>query len=260
MKDSNLATYKATGIVNYYARLNQLQPAERSILEHFQARLGEMKMLDIGIGGGRTTRYFAPLVKEYVGIDYSAEMIAACRQKFENAAANVSLQVSDARDLNLFESNYFDFILFSFNGIDYVCHSDRLKILREVARVGKSGGYFSFSSHNLRAISKEFHLTRKLSLNLFKTYVDLIMFAIVKIFNPHITADKIRNAAYLIIRDESHNFRLQTYYIRPQAQIEQLKHYFKNIRVYSWQSGQQINMDDTAIGLDMWLYYLCTIL
>ena len=40
MKDSNLATYKATGIVNYYARLNQLQPAERSILEHFQARLG----------------------------------------------------------------------------------------------------------------------------------------------------------------------------------------------------------------------------
>ena len=261
MKDSNLATYKATGIVNYYAKLSRLQPAERTILKHFQSRWGEMKMLDIGIGGGRTTRYFAPLVKEYVGIDYSAEMIAACKQKLENTLANVSLKVTDARDLSQFESNYFDFILFSFNGIDYACHSDRLKIFQEVARVGKSGGYFGFSSHNLQAMAKEFVLSQKLSFNLFKTYVDLIMFVIGKIFNPHITPDKINNATHLIIRDESHNFRLQTYYIRPQAQIAQLKPNFKNVKVYSWQSGREIkNMDDTAIDLDMWLYYLGTIL
>lgn len=38
-----------------------------------------MTMLDIGVGAGQTTPYFAQSVKEYIGIDYSSQMIQACR-------------------------------------------------------------------------------------------------------------------------------------------------------------------------------------
>ena len=75
-----------------------------------------MKMLDIGVGGGRTTLHFAPLVKEYVGIDYSQNMIKACQERF----AQVSFQTADARSMGIFKDSTFDFILFSYNGIDYI--------------------------------------------------------------------------------------------------------------------------------------------
>ena len=77
--DTNQQTYTDRSIVRYYARLTALQPAERTILTLLQKRLSKMKMLDLGVGAGRTTNYFAPLVAEYIGVDYSAEMIAACR-------------------------------------------------------------------------------------------------------------------------------------------------------------------------------------
>ena len=256
MIDKNRKTYKSSKIVNYYKYLSQLQPAEKNFIKHFQAQLSNFKMLDIGIGGGRTTQHFAPLVKEYVGIDYASEMIEACHKRF-GSVSNVSLKVMDARDMNQFADNSFDFVLFSFNGIDYVPHSDRMKIFKEVARVGKSGCYFFFSSHNLQSIAKEFDYKNKLSLNIFRVYVDSIMFAFLRLFNLSITLKKLPKKNYCIIRDESHNFQLKTYYVRPQEQIKQLSTSFYNIKIFSWQSGKQIlDMNETVIDCDMWLYYL----
>lgn len=260
MSDKNKETYAKSNIVWHYTQLNLLQPAEKTILDLLQDQLSTMKMLDIGIGGGRTTKHFAPLVEEYIGIDYSAEMIAACQQRFTASSDNMSLEVADARDMDCFADNSFDLILFSFNGIDYVDHCDRLKILQEVKRVGKPGCYFFFSSHNLQSIANEFDYKKQLSLNPFKTYVNLAMFALLRLFNFSITRKKIRTADYLIIRDESHNFRLQTYYIQPKVQIKQLANHFTNIEIYSWQTGQKIlDSSDRCISSDMWLYYLCNI-
>ena len=260
MIDKNKKTYTKSNIVWHYTQLSLLQPAEKTILDLLQDRLPRMKMLDIGIGGGRTTKHFAPLVGEYIGIDYSAEMIAACRQRFVNFAQNMSLEVADARNMSQFADNSFDFILFSFNGIDYVSHRDRLKILQEVQRVGKPGCYFFFSSHNLPAIAREFDYKKQLSLNPGKTYVNLVMFALLKFFNFSITQEQLTNSEYLIIRDESHNFRLRTYYIQPQAQIKQLASNFHNIEIYSWKTGQKIlDSSDLEMYSDMWLYYLCLV-
>ncbi len=124
MNDKNNQTYSTPLIVNYYQQLQQLQPAEATIIKRFEDKLPQMKMLDMGVGGGRTTKYFFPLVKEYIGIDYSAAMITACQERFINEEQKVKLKVGDARDLSQFEDNYFDFILFSFNGIDYISHAD----------------------------------------------------------------------------------------------------------------------------------------
>ena len=260
MNSQNLTTYRKPNIVNHYQFLSQLQPAEIVILEKLRPQLPQFKMLDIGIGGGRTTTHFAPLVSEYCGIDYSPEMITACKAKFIQKIPNLSLEVVDARDLSQFADNYFDFILFSFNGIDYVEHSDRLKILSEVARVGKKNAYFAFSSHNLQAMFKEFSYQKHLSWSPFKTYVNLFMWGVLRLANFSSTTQQLENSKYYLIRDESHNFRLQTYYIKPEAQIVQLAPNFQDIELYSWQSGSKImTMGDSVIDDDFWLYYLCRV-
>ncbi|MEA5508664.1 class I SAM-dependent methyltransferase [Crocosphaera sp. UHCC 0190] len=259
INDTNQTTYQSSHIVNYYAQLSQLQPAEATILNLLKGQLSSMKMLDIGVGGGRTTKYFARLVKQYIGIDYSAEMIAACQQRFSNDSS-ILLEVGDARDLSRFNDNYFDFILFSFNGIDYISHTERLQVFQEISRVGKTRGYFLFSTHNLQGIEREFNWRKRLNINPISTYVNLVMFGFLRFFNSSLTYQQLQNSPYAIIRDESHNFRLKTYYIRPIEQIKQLQTVFSDIKVYSWKTGQEImNQQDLDSNIDMWLYYLCLI-
>lgn len=258
MTDPNYQAYIAREIVHHYSQLRQLQPAEQTILNLFRNQWSNMKMLDIGVGGGRTTQYFSRIVQEYKGIDYSEEMIAACQQRFRSQSQ--MFEVVDARDMSQFPDNSFDFILFSFNGIDVVSHRDRLQVLREISRIGKSGGYFFFSSHNLQGLEREFNWKTHVSLNPFKTYVNMIMFTLLRFFNHSISLHQIKSSDYAIVQDESHNFRLKQYYVRPQEQLNQLQANFDNIRMFSWQSGLElITQQDLSANTDMWLYYLCQI-
>ena len=260
IKDQNKTTYKASKIVNYYAQLNTLQPAEKAILERLKGKSSSIKMLDIGVGGGRTTQHFSKIASNYVGIDYSAEMISACKKRFSASSCKMQFEVCDARDMSQFIDNSFDFILFSFNGIDYASHEDRLKIFQEISRVGKPGGYFFFSTHNLQGLESEFEIKNHISLNPLKTYVNLVMFALLRFFNRSYTLTQLKTADFAIIRDESHNFQLQTYYIRPKEQIHQLGEWFSNVQVYSWRKEIEItNLKELKMNDDMWLYYFCAI-
>ncbi len=260
MSEKNEATYSATNIVNYYAQLELLQPAEQTILNQLRDKLPTMKMLDIGIGGGRTTKHFAPLVESYTGIDYSHGMVEACQRRFQNTTSPVTLQVGDARDMAEFADDSFDFILFSFNGIDYVSHGDRLNILREINRIGKTGCYVLFSSHNLQAMAKEFDWKNKLSFNPVSTYVNLVMLVILMLCNLSISRKQLAAAKHLVIKDESHNFSLETYYIRAEEQTKQLEKGFDDIEIYSWQTGLQIaDPSELRNHPDLWLYYFCRV-
>jgi ubiquinone/menaquinone biosynthesis C-methylase UbiE len=186
---SNQSTWRDKDIVEEYARATELQAPERTILELLRDRLPRMKMLDIGVGGGRTTGHFAPLVKEYIGIGYSEEMIAACKRRHLDCT-RVSFAVCDARAMRVFADETFDFILFSFNGIDYIPHQDRLQVFAEVRRVGRPGALFYFSTHNLQALQNfEFH----------------------------------NQITHALINDGVHNGRLETCYIRPAGPIEAIE-------------------------------------
>ncbi|MBW4488571.1 MAG: class I SAM-dependent methyltransferase [Trichocoleus desertorum ATA4-8-CV12] len=260
MDGINQKTYAAFSVVQHYAQLKLLQPAEEAILELFRDRWSNMKMLDIGVGGGRTTQHFAPRVADYVGIDYSAEMVAACQKRFATTSPAPRVEVGDARDLSRFPDNSFDFILFSFNGIDFVSHSDRLKVFQEIRRVGKPGGYFFFSSHNLQGLEREFDFRKHLSLNPITTYVNLVMFGILRFINRSFTLAQLKITTHAIVRDESHNFRLKTYYIRPEAQLKQLETNFSDVKVYSWKTGLKLTtVEELHTNSDMWLYYLCVL-
>lgn len=258
--DVNQQVYGDPQIVRHYAQLQRLQTAEQRILEQLQPQLATMRMLDLGVGGGRTTEHFAPLVAEYVGLDYSASMIAACQARFPHCSEKYSFVVGDVRDLSCFEDNYFDFIFFSFNGLDYIEHHDRLLALQEIYRVGKPGGYFVFSSHNLQGIEPLFRWRDRLSWNPIQSHIETIMWAFLRGFNRSITPNSLARSDYAIIKDEPHNFRLANYYIRPGFQRQQLAPYFEQIQIYDWQTGLEIK-DDLQLKKNrkLWLYYCCII-
>ena len=254
----NQAIYESTNIIKYYEQINDLQPAEQMILDRLSIHLPTMKMLDIGVGAGRTTQYFCDRTAHYIGIDYSPEMISACKQRFPETIKR-QFQVYDARDLHCFEDQQFDFVLFSFNGIDYVDHTDRLTILKEIHRVTKPGGIFCFSSHNLQNFETAFSFKSQWSWNPIATYTNLVIAGILKLLNRPLTLKEFQESSHKIVKDESHNFQLSTYYIRPSAQIEQLSHWFEDIQIYSWKNDiELVSQADRLANTDQWIYYYCT--
>jgi ubiquinone/menaquinone biosynthesis C-methylase UbiE len=76
--ESNHASYQLfAGDYNDYF----LYPSERVLLEHFRSGWGTLKVLDIGIGTGPTTFTLSAICRQYTGIDYSSEMVKACRSR-----------------------------------------------------------------------------------------------------------------------------------------------------------------------------------
>jgi ubiquinone/menaquinone biosynthesis C-methylase UbiE len=146
-QDPNILTYNAPEVAEYYAALDYLTPCEKLLFDTY-LKPG-MSILDLGVGGGRTTPYLSAIAGKYVGVDYAEEMIAACRRKFPS----LEFAVGDAADLSQFVSMSFDAVVMAFNGMDYVIPDEsRLDALREIFRVLKNRGILIFSSHNPRSI------------------------------------------------------------------------------------------------------------
>jgi ubiquinone/menaquinone biosynthesis C-methylase UbiE len=143
----NLQTYRTPEVASHYAALDYLTPCEQLLFRTY-IKPG-MAVLDLGVGGGRTTPYLSSVASRYVGVDYSEAMVGACRKKFPN----LDFVLADASDLSTFDDASFDAIVFAFNGLDYVVPDEkRSQCLRECRRVLCDGGILIFSSHNPRAI------------------------------------------------------------------------------------------------------------
>ena len=146
-KAANLLVYRNPAVVSHYASLDYLTPCERHLFDTYLTP--GMAILDMGVGGARTTPYLSRKASRYVGIDYSEEMVRLCRDKFPRT----EFLVADASDLSAFSDGSFDAIIFSFNGLDYLFPEEqRWKCLQECWRVLRAGGVFVFSSHNPRAV------------------------------------------------------------------------------------------------------------
>jgi SAM-dependent methyltransferase len=146
-RDPNLDTYNSTELTSYYSSLNYLTPCERLLFDEYLSP--GMTILDLGVGGGRTTSYLSSLAGRYVGADYAAEMISACQKKFPN----LEFKTVDAADLSKFAASSFDAVVMAFNGIDSLVPDDsRYQAFREIHRVLKPKGVLIFSSHNARSI------------------------------------------------------------------------------------------------------------
>ena len=146
-RPDNLARYSQADVVAHYASAEGLQPCERYVFDRYLNP--GAAILDLGVGGGRTTPFLSSLGGRYVGADYSQAMVMVCRSKWPQ----LDFRWCDATEMGEFSQNEFDAVIFSFNGIDSIGTVEaRQRCFSEVARVLRPRGLFVFSSHNARQL------------------------------------------------------------------------------------------------------------
>jgi SAM-dependent methyltransferase len=148
---ANLSTYLNPRVVRNYVGSTELFPAELRLIEQYSSQF-RGDVLDIAIGGGRTTRALLPLARRYVGMDYAPGMIEAAKAQFPGA----DLRCLDMRQVpEVLSRERFDAILISFNGIDYIPWKDRTALLHCLHGMLRAGGILVFSTHDLAAAEVE---------------------------------------------------------------------------------------------------------
>ncbi len=251
--EANYHLYNTPRAVEAYARMAGLSRGEKAILRRLERRLPTMDMLDIGVGGGRTTGPFAKLARRYIGIDFAPAMVEACRAKLRD----VEFRVADARDLSMFPGGSFDFALFSFNGIDCLAYDDRSRVFSEIHRVLRPGGLMAFSSHNaafldpmtvggacrlalrpgtsLRVVVRKLAFWRKLE-----------------------SLKRIEGKSHVVVFERQHGLSVPIVYARPDCQVQALLHHgFLVQATISNATGESLDRPDHILrGSDAWLYYL----
>ena len=253
--NSNKTNYNSKISLEAYSSYAGLKKPEYTILNLIKTILPIKMMLDVGVGAGRTTESFSSISDKYIGIDYSENMINFCKTKFDGTA-NISFELKDARNLSTYKNDTFDFVLFSHGGLDAVEHSDRIKILHEIWRVCKKGGYFCFSTSNLEAVSN--YCVVRLSRSPKVLVRGIFNLLLVRLLNPEIWAyrrgkrPRLKHAMYIIGGD---NWGLKTYCISPSEQIKQLQEAnFEGARIFG-SSGNEIK--ELINAEDLELYFLC---
>jgi SAM-dependent methyltransferase len=148
---TSAAHFEDPRVVAEYASLDFLLPPEAAIFDLLDAELRNGKVLDLGVGGGRTAAHLLDRVGGYVGLDVSRAMIDACRRRFaDRLGSDVRFVEGYARDLSAFEPGTFDVVLFAWQGIDSVGDdADRRRALEEIRRVCRAGAAFVFSTDNV---------------------------------------------------------------------------------------------------------------
>jgi SAM-dependent methyltransferase len=222
----NMRTMRSRSTVSRYLRSEGLTPAEQAALARVEDEARGKPILDIGFGGGRTVQPLLDISTDYLGIDYSREMVAACRQRFPG----VRLEHADARDLSLLDDASIFLAVFSCNGIGMVGHADRLAILAEVHRVLRPDGVFVFSTHNQDCPDHEagFRLPPfERALNPARLLVRSARFvahAFCCIHNHlRLRRHDVRTPAYSMINDACHHYGTMLYYISLANQRGQLE-------------------------------------
>ncbi len=238
-----------------YAEEKGLRPAEERVIGQLEGGIGSMRVLDIGVGTGRTTEALGPKSKEYVGIDYSPRMIEHCRAEFQSSFPALVFETMDARDLSRFSDRSFDLVVFSFNGIDCVPSEDRVQVLREIRRVLSPKGHFFFSAHNLNTDLRRRHCIR-LSSNPVKTLKSIKRWLLFRLKNPGYRLQRRDESAELC--DGAFGFKLKLLYIKPMPQVRQLEDAgFHSVQVFCQKEGNEIPAAEFEDANDLWLHYLC---
>ncbi len=143
METFNRTTWREPlSLRNYRAINGYLDDGERATFELALSLVDCGRILDLGVGGGRTSGIFKGRCRSYVGIDYTPEMTDIARANYPE----LQFETMDARDLPAFDDHSFDLVVFSYNGLDSVDPAGRKAIMAEVQRVLAPGGIFVFSS------------------------------------------------------------------------------------------------------------------
>jgi SAM-dependent methyltransferase len=248
-EDLNFQHWASPSVSERWSEIDRLQPAEYAIFDSLEPWIRDARVLDLGVGGGRTAHYLMSHCAEYLGTDYSPAMVAACCRRFPDPSPHAVFQVADARALP-FGNDSFDLAVFSYNGIDYVTHDDRLRVLSEVRRVLRTDGRFVFSTHNANWLRK------------FPGYQHADARTVALERNLDWLRIRLRNWRRDLLGDCCTVLEppLETYYAAPGFVVRQLEVAgFGSIAAFGSADGRALS---GAAGLrecaDPWVYYCCT--
>jgi SAM-dependent methyltransferase len=223
----NRSAMQSSAVIVDYGVLESLTPPERVAIARAWAALGGGAILDLGVGAGRTTPHLRALSPDYTGIDYSQEMIVACRRKFPDAR----LLHMDARDMSAFADGQFALAVFSCNGLGMVDHEGRMRILREVHRVLRPGGYFVMNSHNQHSPDYsdgmvlpnfQFHRGEGVA-SVARHFASFMWHTAMRVRHYwRYSRHDFRTPEYSIINDRCHDYAVMLYYISLEHQRAQL--------------------------------------
>lgn len=257
--DQSRATFSQLSVVESYRR-DDLQPPEAAIFSWIGREFAGKRILDLGVGAGRTTPYLLEISNDYTGIDFSPTMVEACRSRYPT----VEFAVGDARDLSRFSAGSFDVVLFSHNGIDCIDHAGRLRVLAEVRRILAPDGVFVFSTLNRNAKSPRpwalHRLRRQLSLSAdpFVLFTNLKLYALGIYHYLKHRSEETHTEEYAITTTDIFNYDLFVYTISIDAQLAQLRRAgFPKAAVVGYTDPHVLSPSEYASRVDGWLYYVC---
>lgn len=215
--DVNRRAYSLPAIVDNYAGSHSLDAAEQWVLERFRDRIAGKAVLDLGCGAGRTTPALAALAASYDGVDVAEPMVTHCRARFP-MLRNARFHVMDARSLPEFADASFDFILFSFNGIDCVAHHGRLAVLQEARRLLRPDGVFAFSTHNrgYAGLERRPRMPRSPAARPWASYARNLLNSL------RLRGHEVSTDEYEIVNDAAEGFRLLCYHATAAANARQI--------------------------------------
>jgi SAM-dependent methyltransferase len=253
MKKINIKSWETQKFVNKYKNYS-LYEAEKVLFEKFNKNIENKEILDIGTG--RTSFFLLKKTKKYLGFDYSKKMIEKCKKNFPTN--NKKFKVLDVCKMNF--NKKFDFIFFSYNGIDCIeSLNKRKECLKRINKHLKTNGVFLFSFHNLIAYKKNWKkpTLKRLVFRLFYPWNFLIYLEIIKNFIKF-KKKEVFKKDYEIFMDGANFFSILNLYMKPKFQIEILKELgFSNIKIYSNEGMEIKNEKDFELKENLFLYIAC---
>ena len=246
----NLRTMRSSAAVAHYTRPDELLPHDRASLDHVAGEFRGAPILDIGVGGGRTVKALREVSEDYLGIDYSQEMVEACKARYPR----VRFAHTDARRMSGVRDGSISLAVFSCNGISMVGHEDRLTIMREVHRVLKPGGVFLFTTYNRNSPEAragyrfpDFHA----SMNPVRLAVRIVRHVRDTAISFHQRQQHVRHelhtSGYALLNDLCHNYGVMLYYITLVQQRRQLEDAGFEPNALAFDSTGRPICDDTTL-------------
>jgi SAM-dependent methyltransferase len=246
--DRNAAIFMAPAVAKRYGNPAPFA-AEAMILIRYKEAFAGKRVLDLGVGAGRTTRYLASFASDYLGIDLSPAMLALARARYPE----VQFADMDLREIGKLQPASFDFIFGPWNILSAFSHEERIQIIRRVHNLLVPGGVFAFSAHNRdwkfaggHPLSKPLrprNIIDALHPMSWKNYIS----------RRNLRRDE---ADHAILNDEAHRWQGVFYYISPDAQVAQLESCgFEFVEALA-EDGRTLRRGDSTEGNGT-IHYVC---
>ena len=239
LAERNIAVFESPRVAAWYVD-QELDAAERRLLIDWERDYVGARVLDLGVGTGRTTAVLAPCARDYLGIDISEEMLAQARAHFPG----VALHRMDIRDIGALPAGGRDYVLAAYAVLDVFEHEERRAALAAIRDALRKGGLFVFSFHNLGWRLAGAPPQRPRGFNPVRLARDLRQYRIGK-RNYRARAGLERRAdEHAMLRDMAHQWRCVFYYTTIAAQIAELDGIGFETTAVIGADGREMTRDD----------------